>query len=124
MIARGDAEIGFQQISELLPVKGIDYLGPLPADIQEITLFSAALHREANPSAIAAARALLQFLVAPAAAPVIRRPEWSRADRRTRKLVERRTGDDIITDFADCREAGALVNSFRRGCRPASSTRP
>ncbi len=72
MIARGDAEIGFQQISELLPVKGIDYLGPLPADIQEITLFSAALHREANPNAIAAARALLQFLVAPAAAPVIR----------------------------------------------------
>jgi molybdate transport system substrate-binding protein len=29
----GDADIGFQQISELLPVKGIDYLGPLPADI-------------------------------------------------------------------------------------------
>ena len=37
MVARGDAEIGFQQVSELLPVKRIDYLGPLPADIQEVT---------------------------------------------------------------------------------------
>jgi len=35
VVARGDAEIGFQQESELLPVKGIDYLGPLPADINE-----------------------------------------------------------------------------------------
>jgi molybdate transport system substrate-binding protein len=37
VVAKGDAEIGFQQVSELLPVKGIDFLGPLPGDIQEIT---------------------------------------------------------------------------------------
>src|SRR3984893_4706451 len=49
VVARGDAEIGFQQVSELLPVKGIDYLGPLPADIQEITVFSAAVHKAAGP---------------------------------------------------------------------------
>jgi molybdate transport system substrate-binding protein len=72
MVARGDAEIGFQQVSELLPVKGIDYLGPLPADIQEITQFSAALHRGADPAAVPAARALLEFLTAPTAAPTIR----------------------------------------------------
>jgi molybdate transport system substrate-binding protein len=71
MVARGDAEIGFQQVSELLPVKGIDYLGPLPADIQEVTVFSAALHKAAGPTD--AARALLKYLAAPEAAPVIRK---------------------------------------------------
>ena len=39
-----------QQVSELLPVKGIDYLGPLPADIQEITVFAAAVHKAAGPT--------------------------------------------------------------------------
>ena len=71
MVARGDADIGFQQVSELLPVKGIDYLGPLPADIQEITVFSAALHKAAGPTE--AARALLKFLTAPEAAAIIRK---------------------------------------------------
>jgi molybdate transport system substrate-binding protein len=71
VVARGDAEIGFQQVSELLPVKGIDYLGPLPADIQEMTLFSAAMHKAAGPTH--AARALLKFLTAPEAAPIIRK---------------------------------------------------
>jgi len=71
VVARGDAEIGFQQISELLPVKGIDYLGPLPADIQEVTVFSAAVHKAAGPTE--AARALLKYLTAPEAAPIIRK---------------------------------------------------
>jgi molybdate transport system substrate-binding protein len=71
VVARGDAEIGFQQVSELLPVKGIDYLGPLPPDIQEITVFSAAVHKAAGPSEVA--RALLKYLTAPEAAPIIRK---------------------------------------------------
>jgi molybdate transport system substrate-binding protein len=71
VVARGDAEIGFQQISELLPVKGIDYLGPLPAEIQETTVFSAALHKAA--SAPEAAQALVKFLTAPASVLVIRK---------------------------------------------------
>jgi len=71
MVARGDAEIGFQQVSELLPVKGIDYLGPLPADIQEITVFSAAMHKAAGQTD--SARALLKYLTAPEAAPIIRK---------------------------------------------------
>src|SRR5262245_47322385 len=41
IVARGEAEIGFQQISELLPVQGIDYIGPLPAEVQKVTVFSA-----------------------------------------------------------------------------------
>ncbi len=71
VVARGDAEIGFQQVSELLHVKGIDYLGALPADINEVTLFSAAVHKAAGPTD--AARALLKFLTAPEAAPIIRK---------------------------------------------------
>jgi molybdate transport system substrate-binding protein len=71
VVARGNAEIGFQQVSELLPVKGIDYLGPLPADIQEVTVFSAAVHKAAGPTD--AARALLKYLTAPEAAPIIRK---------------------------------------------------
>jgi Bacterial extracellular solute-binding protein len=40
VVARGEAEIGFQQVSELIHVKGIDYLGALPAELQHITVFS------------------------------------------------------------------------------------
>jgi molybdate transport system substrate-binding protein len=69
-IARGEGEIGFTQMSELMSVKGIDYLGPLPAEIQFITVFSAGLHAAA--AAPEAARALLKFLTAPEAAPVLR----------------------------------------------------
>jgi molybdate transport system substrate-binding protein len=70
VVARGEAEIAFQQVSELLPVPGIDFVGPLPADIQQITVFSAGLHVAAKQPD--AARALVKFLTAPAAAPVIR----------------------------------------------------
>ena len=70
-VARGEAEIGFQQMSELLPVSGIDIVGPLPADIQQITVFSAGLHAAAKQPD--AARALVNFLKAPAAAPIIRK---------------------------------------------------
>jgi molybdate transport system substrate-binding protein len=71
VVARGDADIGFQQVSELLPVKGIDYLGPLPADIQQTTVFSAAVHTAAREAE--AARALLTYLTAPGAAAIIRK---------------------------------------------------
>ena len=71
VVARGDAEIGFQQVSELLPVTGIDYLGPLPADIQEVTVFSAGVHKAAGTTD--AARSLLKFLTAPEAAAIIRK---------------------------------------------------
>jgi molybdate transport system substrate-binding protein len=70
LIARGEAEIGFQQVSELLPVAGIDYLGPLPQDIQRVTVFAAGIHASAKQ--VDAAKALVKFLTAPAAAPVIK----------------------------------------------------
>jgi molybdate transport system substrate-binding protein len=69
-VARGEGEIGFTQMSELMSVKGIDYLGPLPAEVQFITVFSAGVHAAAP--APEAARALLKFLTAPEAAPVLK----------------------------------------------------
>lgn len=71
MVARGEVDLGFQQMSELTHVKGIDFLGPLPADIQNTTVYSAGLHMAAP--APEAARALIKFLTAPEAGPVIRR---------------------------------------------------
>lgn len=71
LVARGEADLGFQQISELLHVKGIDYLGPLPADIQNITVYSAGLHTAAP--APDAAKALVKFLTAPEAGPIIKK---------------------------------------------------
>jgi len=71
VIARGDAEIGFQQVSELLPIAGIDYIGPLPSDIQHITVFSGGIHTGAREPD--AAKALVKFITAPAAVPVIKK---------------------------------------------------
>ena len=70
-VARGEAEIGFQQMSELLPVAGIDIIGPLSADIQEVTTFSAGIH--AHTKVAEAARELANFFKAPAAHAVIRK---------------------------------------------------
>ena len=71
LVASGEAEIGFQQISELMPVSGIDLIGPLPPEIQEITVFSGGIHVAAmQPDA---AKALMQFITAPAAASIITR---------------------------------------------------
>ena len=70
LIARGEVEIGFQQVSELLSIKDIDFVGPLPPDVQQITVFSAGLHVAA--AAPSAAGALARFLSSPAAVPAIR----------------------------------------------------
>ena len=65
LVARGDAEIGFQQIPEILPMKGIQYLGPLPDEIQYTTVFAAGIHAAARQAE--AARAWMNYLKSPAA---------------------------------------------------------
>jgi molybdate transport system substrate-binding protein len=70
VVARGEAEIGFQQVSELLPVPGIDFVGPLPPEMQHYTVFAAGI--AAHARAPDAARAVIAYLTAPAAAPLIR----------------------------------------------------
>jgi molybdate transport system substrate-binding protein len=69
VVARGEAELGFQQISELKPIHGIDLVGPLPAEVQQITVFSAGI--VTGSAAAQAARALLAYLSSPEAAPII-----------------------------------------------------
>jgi molybdate transport system substrate-binding protein len=71
IVAHGDAEIGFQQISELRPVQGIDIVGPLPADLQKITVFSAGIATASKEPE--AGKALIKFLTSPAAAVEITR---------------------------------------------------
>ena len=59
-LARGEGDIGFTQVSELLHVNGINYVGPLSPDIQKVTVFSAGLLKNAPEAA--AAKELLTFL--------------------------------------------------------------
>lgn len=69
VVARGEAEIGFQQISELLPVPGIDYVGPLPPEVQRTSVFSAGVATgSGNPDG---ARALIRCFASPDASAAV-----------------------------------------------------
>jgi molybdate transport system substrate-binding protein len=71
LIASGEAEIGFQQISEIAHAEGIDYVGPLPPDLQLISVFTAGVHASAaHPSE---AQALVKFLTTPSAVAVMKK---------------------------------------------------
>ncbi|MEM5388179.1 substrate-binding domain-containing protein [Paraburkholderia phymatum] len=71
VIARGDDEIGFQQVAELLPVPGVDFVGKVPEEMQSVTRYAAGIPVGAkHPEE---ARALLQFLASPAAQPTVRK---------------------------------------------------
>jgi molybdate transport system substrate-binding protein len=63
-VARGEIEIGFQQISELRPVKGIDIVGPLPPGAQRVTVFAAGIPTTSKHPA--EAKALIDWLASPA----------------------------------------------------------
>ncbi|HTP93836.1 MAG TPA: substrate-binding domain-containing protein [Xanthobacteraceae bacterium] len=69
-VADGEAEIGVHQISEILPVKGAVLVGPLPAEIQNFTIYSAGVSASAQDGA--AASALVKFLSGPHALPIIK----------------------------------------------------
>ena len=69
VVARGEAEIGFQQISELKPIPGIEIVGPLPDEVQKITIFSAGI--VTGSKELAAAKSLITFLASPAATQAI-----------------------------------------------------
>lgn len=71
VVARGEAAMGLQQVSELLPIEGADFVGPIPQEVQQVTIFSAGISSTArNP---AAARDLVRYFTSPAAAPTIRK---------------------------------------------------
>ncbi len=70
-IAHGEVEMGFLQISELLAVPGIDYVGPLPSEIQKVSVYSAGVAVGAKEPD--AARELIKFLASPVAIPAIKK---------------------------------------------------
>lgn len=69
-VAKGEAEIGFQQLSELLPVKGITVVGPIPDAVQRVTTFSAGI--AASSANAAAGRELIAYLSSPKASKAMR----------------------------------------------------
>jgi molybdate transport system substrate-binding protein len=71
LVARGEVELGFQQLSELMHLEGITVLGPLPPAIQIVTTFSAGLC--AGAAQAEGVRALLDFMASPRAADAKRR---------------------------------------------------
>jgi molybdate transport system substrate-binding protein len=70
LIANGEAELGLHQISEILPVKGAKLVGPLPAEIQNYTIYAVAVGADAKQPD--AARALIKLLTGPAAETVLK----------------------------------------------------
>jgi ABC-type molybdate transport system substrate-binding protein len=71
VVARGDAELGFQQISELVTIDGVDYVGALPDEVQRVSTFSAGI--AAGAASSGAARELVEFLASVALGPVVER---------------------------------------------------
>jgi molybdate transport system substrate-binding protein len=69
VVARGEVEIGFQQVSAILPVEGADFVGTIPDELQEVAFFSAGIMEQATN--LEEAERLLEFLSSAAAAPVI-----------------------------------------------------
>jgi molybdate transport system substrate-binding protein len=69
VVARGEAEIGFQQISELLPVPGIEHITPLPPEVQRVSVFSAGVAASTSDSDLA--HSVIRFLASPDAAHAI-----------------------------------------------------
>jgi molybdate transport system substrate-binding protein len=121
VVARGEAEIGFQQISELLPEPGIDFVAALPAEAQHVMTVAAGLG--VNGRSGQAARQLIVFLASPAAAPAIAKTAldpvatlhkqgvewfadvWSRSVVMSRRAVavERKRAPGVGNASDDCR---------------------
>src|SRR5258706_240201 len=71
LVADGKAEIGVQQIGELLPIPGIVTIGPLPAELQTVIVYG--MGRSANARQWDAASALVKFLTSPAVGPMLKK---------------------------------------------------
>src|SRR5205823_14709530 len=71
IVAKGEVEIGLQQINVILPVKGAEYIGPLPKELQETVKFAAAaLPQSKQPEVV---KAFLRFIASPEAAGLLRK---------------------------------------------------
>jgi molybdate transport system substrate-binding protein len=73
LVAKGEFEIGFQQVPEILPVPGIAYAGPLPPGAQSMTMFPMGVHAKADAAHAQAAKAWVEFLRRPESGAVFRK---------------------------------------------------
>ncbi len=122
IVASGDCEIGFQQVSELVHIPGIDYIGPLPADVQRITVFASGLQTGApQPDA---ANALVAFLTTPAAGAVMQK-HGLRNTRLIHLPAAFQTGalQDSPIRKLFCWENVHAIEARGRGLRPVSAVR-
>jgi molybdate transport system substrate-binding protein len=70
LVARGEADVAIQFISEIVPVKGVQLVGPLPEELQDVTVVAAAITKNAaNPGAV---KAFVDFLKSASATPAIK----------------------------------------------------
>ena len=72
VVARGDAELGFQQVSELIYFKELDFIGTLPEEVQQTIFFSSALVQGGSADSAEAARQLVRFFTSAAVADMVR----------------------------------------------------
>lgn len=70
-VGRGEAEIGLQQVSELLPLSGVEFVGTIPAEVQYVTVYAAAV--VGGSQHVDASKRLIAFLSSPSATPAIRK---------------------------------------------------
>ena len=70
VVAKGDYQLGFQQVAELLPVPGITFVGKIPEDVQSVTRYAAGIPKNAQHPA--EAKQLLQYLASPTAQEAVR----------------------------------------------------
>ena len=111
LVASGEAEIAFQQISELRAVKGIDYVGPLPASVQRVSVFSAGIAAKAPDPA--GAKALLELL------DVGRRPPHHAAERTGSHRAAAKQARVACASALRRDLAGDASQILRRPARPA-----
>ena len=79
-VGRGEAEIGLQQVSELLPITGVDFVGTIPAEVQYVTVYAAAV--VAGSKEIDASKRLIAFLASEGAATAIKKSGMEPSRRR------------------------------------------
>ena len=114
-VARGEIEIAIQQISEIVPVQGVELVGPLPADLQLTTVYATAIGADAKEQA--AAKEFVKLLTSPAAAAVIKATgmepggsSWVYPTRRRVDVLGSFTTNAILASSAQC----PLCESDRR----------